>query len=458
MLLVMQDALRLPDRGGILRVTHASGAEIDAFSYGEFYGLNAENLYLADSLIDSLSRRSSLKSVQRDAYGGPALGEGHIADIDPGVEPVRTEQAVVGSFYLHRGRKVYELKNHLGNVLAVVSDVKLGISTANYSPAPVDYYIADVVEMTDYEPFGMQLSSRHWVSGDGYRFGFQGQEGDDEWSGEGSMLAFKYRVHDVRLGRFLSVDPLSDKYPWNSSYAFSENRVIDAVELEGLEKIVLADNLKPYESYLLLAINSEEILKQIAVDHTKPELVGSVTIYVRARRLNPDPDSEKDLGGFTVELNVIHDRVGDSKFRKHPIVDEINQEFGLSTFDLAYRIEVQKEKIILVTIDADHLIEPEELKILHPLDVRGHLAETINTLAHEFDIHVRRMINGTSASNEIEHSEDANVKGNPGYYTEKDFAALKDQQTLGGPAKNSRQYVREKAAYEAAKKMVPDEK
>jgi hypothetical protein len=35
--------------------------------------------------------------------------------------------------------------------------------------------------------------------------------------------------------RFLSVDPLSDKYPHNSPYAFSENRVIDGVELEGLE-------------------------------------------------------------------------------------------------------------------------------------------------------------------------------------------------------------------------------
>jgi hypothetical protein len=42
-------------------------------------------------------------------------------------------------------------------------------------------------------------------------------------------------VHDARLGRFLSIDPLTSKYPHNSPYAFSENRVIDGVELEGLE-------------------------------------------------------------------------------------------------------------------------------------------------------------------------------------------------------------------------------
>ena len=46
-------------------------------------------------------------------------------------------------------------------------------------------------------------------------------------------------MHDPRIGRFFSVDPLAKKYPWNSSYAFSENVVINAVELEGLEKDVL---------------------------------------------------------------------------------------------------------------------------------------------------------------------------------------------------------------------------
>ena len=48
-------------------------------------------------------------------------------------------------------------------------------------------------------------------------------------------MSYKYRVQDPRLGRFLSIDPLAAKYPWNSPYAFSENRVINAIELEGLE-------------------------------------------------------------------------------------------------------------------------------------------------------------------------------------------------------------------------------
>ncbi len=69
----------------------------------------------------------------------------------------------------------------------------------------------------------------------GYRYGFQDQEADNEIKGEGNASFFKYRISDNRLGRFWSVDPLSSKYPHNSSYAFSENRLIDGVELEGLE-------------------------------------------------------------------------------------------------------------------------------------------------------------------------------------------------------------------------------
>ena len=77
------------------------------------------------------------------------------------------------------------------------------------------------------------------LGGENYRFGFQNQEMDDEIKGEGNSVNYKYRMHDPRLGRFFAVDPLSNKYPWNSVYAFSENRLIDAVELEGLELVLV---------------------------------------------------------------------------------------------------------------------------------------------------------------------------------------------------------------------------
>ncbi len=48
-------------------------------------------------------------------------------------------------------------------------------------------------------------------------------------------MNYTFRMHDPRVGRFFTTDPLAPLYPWNSPYAFSENRVIDGVELEGAE-------------------------------------------------------------------------------------------------------------------------------------------------------------------------------------------------------------------------------
>ncbi len=100
-------------------------------------------------------------------------------------------------------------------------------------------YSADVVQCTDYSPYGVELDQRNFhVSTDAYRYGFQGQEGDKEVkNGEGLSWNYKYRMNDPRIGRFFARDPLAFEYPHNSPYAFSENRVIDAFELEGLESV-----------------------------------------------------------------------------------------------------------------------------------------------------------------------------------------------------------------------------
>jgi RHS repeat-associated protein len=77
-----------------------------------------------------------------------------------------------------------------------------------------------------------------------YRYGFQGQEKDDEIKGgEGKSLNYTFRMHDPRVGRFFAVDPLFREYPFYSPYVFSGNRVIDATELEGLEPHLLFNSI-----------------------------------------------------------------------------------------------------------------------------------------------------------------------------------------------------------------------
>ena len=72
-----------------------------------------------------------------------------------------------------------------------------------------------------------------------YRFGFNGQEKDNEVKGVGNSLDFKFRVYDSRLGKFLSMDPLTKSYPYYTPYQFGGNKPIRFIDIEGLEEFDL---------------------------------------------------------------------------------------------------------------------------------------------------------------------------------------------------------------------------
>ena len=73
-------------------------------------------------------------------------------------------------FIIFNRTKFFELSNHLGNVLATVSDKKIAISGTGIS-STISHYIADVISATDYSPFGMSLVGRTYNSNK-YRLGF----------------------------------------------------------------------------------------------------------------------------------------------------------------------------------------------------------------------------------------------------------------------------------------------
>jgi RHS repeat-associated protein len=148
---------------------------------------------------------------------------------------------------LLEGWKRYELTNHLGNVLSVITDRKLGreVGTADNI---IDQYDPEIIAAQDYYPFGMVMPCREYTANftvtncatqlnqNSYRYGFNGKEEDDEIKGDGNQQEYGMRIYDPRVGRFLSVDPLTRSFPWWSPYQFAGNGPIVNIDLDGLEK------------------------------------------------------------------------------------------------------------------------------------------------------------------------------------------------------------------------------
>jgi RHS repeat-associated protein len=152
-------------------------------------------------------------------------------------EPVNLEGLGTGlNVNFIRNRKFFELANHLGNVLATVSDSKRGVTVDDNV---VKYYEADMASAEDYYPFGMLEPARSWNAGN-YRYGFNGKENDNEIKGEGSQQDYGLRIYDTRIGRFLSQDPLAPDFPWNSPYAFAEDKPTWGIDLDGAELWMLS--------------------------------------------------------------------------------------------------------------------------------------------------------------------------------------------------------------------------
>ena len=80
----------------------------------------------------------------------------------------------------------------------------------------------------------MLVPNKHGAS-DNYRFGFQGQEMDNELKGEGNSYNFGERLLDTRIGRWWSTDNVEK--PWLSTYQFASNNPINNVDPDGNDEI-----------------------------------------------------------------------------------------------------------------------------------------------------------------------------------------------------------------------------
>lgn len=145
-----------------------------------------------------------------------------------------------------------QLSNHLGSVLVVVFDRKEPIGNTNIGLTSCS---ADVKSATDSYPFGIVLQT---FESDSYSYGFNGMEKDDEIKGNGNSYDFGARMHDARLGRWIRVDPFSDKCANESPYNFDFNSLLILIDPDGKEpRLGQLGNLKQVLLELMNVWNME---------------------------------------------------------------------------------------------------------------------------------------------------------------------------------------------------------
>lgn len=212
----------------IVKPRSAGNLLAQAYWQYTFYVRDASGNIMATYSLQNKGTINNLTLIEHSIYGSSRLGlkKPNMLIASNGVNSPNTP-----SNLRTIGIKQYELADWLGNVKTVITDKKLPFSTDNTTIA---YFKPDILNSTDFYPFGMEMPGRSFI-GDNYRYGFNGQEKDDEIKGSGNSYDFLFRIYDPRLGRFLSTDPLEMEYPWNSPYAFAENRPIDGIDLEGKE-------------------------------------------------------------------------------------------------------------------------------------------------------------------------------------------------------------------------------
>ncbi|WP_243765890.1 RHS repeat domain-containing protein [Polaribacter cellanae] len=184
------------------------------------YTYDATGIKLSKKVIESPTKKTETKYAGNYIYENDVLkfsnhSEGYI-------EP-KSEGDITQGF-----KYVYQYKDQVNNVRLSYSDLD--------NNGAIDAS-TEILHERNYYPFGLlHRGYNNVINGTVNNLKqYQGQEFTEDLGL--NTHEWKYRVSDPAIGRFWQIDPLAEDYNYQSPYNFSENRVIDAFELEGLEKV-----------------------------------------------------------------------------------------------------------------------------------------------------------------------------------------------------------------------------
>ena len=303
-------------KGKISRITKNTGFNI-AFKYDAlgnrvmkglsdgttiFYVRDGQGNIMATYTYKRHTTSAELFWSEADIYGSSRVGAYQPEALIPIANG--TGATTRGPYYTAtRGDKQYELVNHLGNVLATITDRKILIAGAAVT------YTADIAGGQDYYAFGMQMPGRK-LTGGGYRFGFNGMEMDEEIKGAGNSYTTEFRQYDPRLGRWLSNDPLNSVFPGSTPYGAFENDPVLYNDQTGLAPGYQGGTYKIGRLNITVRVGKIGWLSK----RTDRHRIGiKFSLDPKERHPKEDEDQEGDGGKWKLEWEEMHREVERSK-------------------------------------------------------------------------------------------------------------------------------------------------
>lgn len=283
-----------------------------------FYVRDASGNVMATYERSGSGASTDYKLIDNTIYGSSRLGL-QKRDI-PLVGVPSTE-----TYKLYLNQKYYKLTDHRGNVNTTISDFRIGVGGTT-KPNLIDHYAAHIRTTADYGVWGDELVGRGESMKD-FRYGFNGKLKDDDIKGSGNSYDYGFRFYDPRVGKFLSIDPLTKKYPELTPFQFASNNPIWFIDLDGLEGVKYLEK------------SNEEIFGGPALIR-----VVEVDIYIAISKMEKSthykesdvPDIELNLS-YSYNNGNFHDNEG----------NPVEFRFNYTTFDADIITPVDKAKSLM---------------------------------------------------------------------------------------------------------------
>lgn len=290
--------------------------------------------------------------------------------------------------------------------------------------------------MLVHDPFGMITVGRSWEVGSEYRYGFNGKESDTDTYGEGNIYDYGFRIYNPRLGKFLSVDPLTRIYAWYTPFQFAGNKPIWAIDLDGLEEVIFTESFTQKDNLSVFS-SSSDLLGGIMNEISDPSKAETTKIYFMQMQLDFLNTGTKGLTydvtkrgvsfiqnweklyGQTITLDKITNPFEISEYK---LIEAVALSMGLSIQELVkLSVENPNLQIYAVIID-DDLVEdntidhdPNQKFETRPVPVDGN-GTVMKTVFHEIKFHLLKRLAGINENAIMEHEDAFSYKDNKQYY------------------------------------------